>query len=821
MMLKITFLLIVLTFANVSWSQSLTISSTGQTGTSGTNWSLASNVLTITGPADVNASVISGHLASNNLSLSGVVNISVNAAISWSTNTTLTLNASQNILVYRDITASGSSPELNIYYGGSNATTAPNNTYIYALSQRNRNKINFSSSSAVFRVGNETYSVVTNLSQLTQAMSNATSSTRVALGASISLSQTYTNSLFPINFEGKFDGSFAFLEELELTPVQIFEGINKEIFHNHNIGANLYIDNLKGANGELGLRVGDTDKYFGVINVGDEKKLHDLAMNNGILGTDKDFSESLFAQINHLQPKQEINMLIGSKKFTEGWSSWRVSSMGLMNIGKSEGSQIIQLFGRGVRLQGYEFSLKRSLGLDDYQRPANLKQVRKHLRPLETLQIFGVKANYMERFKELLEEEGLPTNSGDWVTITIPTQNKIDISTSDLKLIQVKESENFKKKEILTLELNTDVFRNKQVEVDWYPKIDTLESTKSSRVETTKQVCYLEENHFAFIDWTKLYFEIQNFKANKGFPNLEIELTLLQDIVKNNSWYRVFIPKDKMEFSSFKNVSVWQELATILLKKYIEQYYLYFKNRFNAENIETRKLLPTDDNLILQYDIRLNKNEDVDDIDKKFRKLKTDFTDSAFKSIQIATQVEAFDNLMHLYKPLIYVGKGYESKLQVFPVALNESEHQFMKDFEVQIAKIKDSKKLEDVFLLRNQSKKGIGFFAEGNNFYPDFILWIKKDGKQYLTFIDPKGIRNSKGMNDPKIQFYKYLADKVQPQVINEDLILNSFIVSNTKWIEVNWKDSHTISDFNDNHVYFQEEQSGEYITKMINKLF
>jgi uncharacterized repeat protein (TIGR02543 family) len=187
-------------------AQNLTISSTGQTGTSGTNWSLASNVLTITGNADVNASVFSNHLASNNLSLSGVVNIYVNAAISWSSNTILTLNASQNILIYRDITASGSSPQLYIYYGGSSASTAPNNTYIYALSQRNRNKISFSSSSAVFRVGNETYTVCTNLSQLSQAMSNATSSTRVALGASINLSQTYTNSLFPINFSGKFDG---------------------------------------------------------------------------------------------------------------------------------------------------------------------------------------------------------------------------------------------------------------------------------------------------------------------------------------------------------------------------------------------------------------------------------------------------------------------------------------------------------------------------------------------------------------------------------------------------------------------------------------
>lgn len=614
-----------------------------------------------------------------------------------------------------------------------------------------------------------------------------------------------------------FEGSFAYLEELELTPEQIFEGINREVFHNHNIGANLYLDNLKGASGELGLRVGDTDKYFGVINVGDEKKLHDLALNNGILGVDKDFSESLFGQINLAKPKQEINLLIGSKKFTEGWSSWRVSSMGLMNIGKSEGSQIIQLFGRGVRLQGYEFSLKRSLGLDDYQRPENLKQVRKHLRPLETLQIFGVKANYMERFKELLEEEGLPTNAGDWVTITLPTKNKIDIAASNLKLIQVKETENFKRKEIIPLKLNTDVFKNKQVEVDWYPKIDSLESTKSSKVETNKQIGYLESQHLALIDWTKVYFEIQNFKASKGFPNLEIDVTGLKEIIQSNAWYRIFIPQDKMDFSSFKNINVWQELTTVLLKKYIEQYYLYFKNRFNADHIETRKLLPTDDNLILQYDIRLNKNEEVEEIEKKFIKLKTEFTDSAFQSIQIANQVEAFDHLLHLYKPLIYLGKGYDNKIQVFPVALNDAEHQFMKDFETQAERIKKQKELDEVFLLRNQSKKGIGFFAEGNNFYPDFILWINKGSKQYLTFIDPKGIRNSKGISDPKIQFYKYLSNIVQPQVDAENLILNSFIVSNTKWLEVNWKESLSINDFNENHVFFQVDQNTDYIHKLI----
>lgn len=64
--------------------------------------------------------------------------------------------------------------------------------------------------------------------------------------------------------------------------------------------------------------------------------------------SERDFSGSYFRAINN--PDSNIKVLIGSKKFTEGWSSWRVSTMGLLNVGKSEGSMVIQLFGRGVRL---------------------------------------------------------------------------------------------------------------------------------------------------------------------------------------------------------------------------------------------------------------------------------------------------------------------------------------------------------------------------------------------------------------------------------------------------------------------------------------
>ena len=217
-----------------------------------------------------------------------------------------------------------------------------------------------------------------------------------------------------------FETSFSYLISQNLDGTAIYKGINELVFNNTQLGANLYLDNLKGADGELGLRVGQSD-YFGVINVGDEKTLYDLAIENGVLGGEKDFSESLFKNIN--EENSKINLLIGSKKFTEGWSSWRVSSMGLMNVGKSEGSQIIQLFGRGVRLKGFQFSLKRSRGLDVYQNQMIFVSldlycvIWKHFRYL-------VCANYMEQFKKFLEEEGLPTNDSNWITIKIPTQKK-------------------------------------------------------------------------------------------------------------------------------------------------------------------------------------------------------------------------------------------------------------------------------------------------------------------------------------------------------------------------------------------------------------
>ena len=189
-----------------------------------------------------------------------------------------------------------------------------------------------------------------------------------------------------------------------------------------NINGVLKLENLKACNGEIALTLGE-NVAFGVINVGDTNELIKLCEANELRTIDNDFQESLF---NNIKDKDSrVKILIGSKKFTEGWDSWRVSAIGLMNIGKKEGRQIIQLFGRGIRLQGYNMSLKRTSALGAINIGAAIPE---YISTLETLNIFGINANYMKEFRDMLLKENVP-----------PNDEKIDIKLPILPTIESDE----------------------------------------------------------------------------------------------------------------------------------------------------------------------------------------------------------------------------------------------------------------------------------------------------------------------------------------------------------------------------------------------
>lgn len=125
------------------------------------------------------------------------------------------------------------------------------------------------------------------------------------------------------------------------------------------------------------------------------------------------------------------------------------------------------------------------------------------------------------------------------------------------------------------------------------------------------------------------------------------------------------------------------------------------------------------------------------------------------------------------------------------------------------------------LYLLRNKSKVGIGFFEAGN-FYPDFIMWIARDDKQYITFIDPKGIMMlEKNINNPKILFYKTIKEleaQLQPSYSKEQIILNSFILSGTPAADAAAFYGVKITEFESRNVLFLED--ADCIEKMISRI-
>ena len=172
----------------------------------------------------------------------------------------------------------------------------------------------------------------------------------------------------------------------------------------------------------------------------------------------------------------------------------------------------------------------------------------------------------------------------------------------------------------------------------------------------------------------------------------------------------------------------------------------------------------------------------------------------------------------HLYKPLVFKDKG-TTTLSIKPVELNDGEKDFVEDLGSYIKRTTAEYKDVEIYLLRNQSKTGLGFFTEGN-FYPDFIMWIKKDDKQYISFIDPKGIRNSNPRKDPKMELAITIKG-IEADLGDTNTVLNSFILSNTSLNTLNELHTNlTYQFFEDKNVLFQSDRRSSYIEKMFEKI-
>jgi len=630
-------------------------------------------------------------------------------------------------------------------------------------------------------------------------------------------------------FSGRFTPLMGFAGNVDA----LYADILQRVF-NAPARQRLKLVNIKSSKGELALRIGDAEP-FGLINIGDDSKFFSQAEDVEAFDSERDdFGGALFGTLNN--KRSQLNVLIGSRKFTEGWSSWRVSTMGLLNMGQGEGSQIIQLFGRGVRLKGKGFSLKRTT---PQERPKGT-----HLDKLETLNVFGVRASYMAAFKDYLREEGI-TPSDEILELDFPT--RANLPAGKLKTLALKDGykdnqkQGFKRTHYPWLYEIPAEFANKikspHVILDLYPRVEALSTDRStgSLVKTeARHKGKLSADLFALFDWDRIYLALQEYKIQRSWSNLRLDRQKLIGFCSGPAdWYTLFIPSVELTVRRFRDVSKQEDILIRLLIEYTDRFYNALKKGYEGQFYDIAHIDEDHGSMLKLYQFEIDNTDSGLEYLKKLEVLKQLVADGKIgeASQWNAPHMVAISFDRHLYYPLLAPEDKDLVPLKMRPLGFDApSEWQFVQDLE-NFYRSPEGKEVigsRSLYLLRNadSEKKGLGFALAGN-FYPDFLLWLVDEatGQQWLSFVDPKGLRNL-DLSHPKLGLYKEV--KTLEQTLGAQakpgeppLVLNAFVLSPTKFSDLlNVGDPTQKAELENRHVLFMEDGGPVYLNKLFDKM-
>jgi hypothetical protein len=603
------------------------------------------------------------------------------------------------------------------------------------------------------------------------------------------------------------------LKDSKMDGRTMFADIVRRLFRAES-PASLEMNIIRSADGELGLRVHGASAYFGLIYVGDAPAFRALVEEHApdVEVGEEAIGGALFTTING--PKSDLQILIGAKKFIEGWDSWRVSNMCLLNVGRSEGSEIIQLFGRGVRLKGLNGGLKRSTSIAGKDHP-------KDIRLLERLNIFAIRADYMSQFRNYLEREGVDT--GGVIELTLKLWGETGFKDENLYVPRWPEESTFLDKE--TIELQVD--EKATIRHDISTRIEAIVGSRGAIKDSSATVgasVRITDSILALLDWEQIRIELVAHRESAGYRNLLIPTGTPRTILSASgpAMYDLIAPKSLLSPSRFDGVGKIEALAVEILKRYMDSYYRLQQRRWDSQHLKYSTLTMRESNF-QNYSVRVPISEPklVTAVKKLIKE----------KAKRFKASVKELPNLYfdrHIYQPLLLETRD---EVTIAPPGLNTGEAQFVKDLRDYCAKEKDgSLKDKKIFLLRNLARgKGIGFF-EGAGFYPDFILWVKQGKEQRIIFVEPHGLlHDAVPAKNEKVGLHKKLKEDAAPELKKlKHVSLDAFVISATpydklrdKWVHDDGS-SWTKDECAEEHVLFPlREGDYDYIPHILDTAY
>ncbi len=536
---------------------------------------------------------------------------------------------------------------------------------------------------------------------------------------------------------------------------------------------------------ELGIRLpgAQSDRWFGTAYVGDAPKLAQALAAAGVTVEDADeVTGSLFARLGDLP---DVKFLIGSRKFIEGWSTFRVSTRGLLQIGRNAGTQVIQLFGRGVRLAGVGGRLKRA---------SHVPELGPHPQGIElgeTLYVFGVKAEYVQTWLDTLNREGMPAQS-EVVPVTLRENIaalglQIPNHDPDRDLAFASEAVRFVASEHGSIEIDLSSHLSLQdgvgevqalhdaTQVNPAPALLGKRVSAETLFQHAQRLAHQQAMHQVWVtpgeagkwlqavsvrvpsarlplgpdDQQRMLHELlAQWEAALGRTLRRARLAfltqhpLLEAITQDHANFPVQTLADGTRRMGYR---VEAMLAQDVVKSALEA----LRKNLNGVQVQPQGW----DRIVSTL------REEAGETDLK------DTLAQVIAALDAQTDTDALGPPLprlhipqHLYSPLLLAApakpvsadgqlsllEDQPVSLRISPPPLQDSEARLVWDLRRvwQAEHAKPEWTGVEVVLLRNLAGVGVGLFA-AEGFFPDFLLWLKRGPKQVLAFVEPKGLRH------------------------------------------------------------------------------
>jgi superfamily II DNA or RNA helicase len=489
---------------------------------------------------------------------------------------------------------------------------------------------------------------------------------------------------------------------------------------------------------EMIFKLRSSEKPFALIKIGDISRwIREELEGYDIVETFD--NESYFKKIN--RDDSDINILMGSRTFYEGWDSNRPNIILYINIGVGSQAKkfVLQSVGRGIRIEPIKNERKRIQKLLSAKKISQeiYKKVKDLSLPLETLFIFGTSASALKEtintFKEMKGEE-------------ISVGNYFEIN---------------KKAEKLPLF------------VPVYKPVEHIlaEEKEITRFHLNKEDFSLTKNYYNYLADDRIV--LMNYNATP-----QVLEKIKESFAKEGEYY-------KFE----ENLMVIDNPA-LILSKIINHFSLMPEKFDHFEKIEKGKF-------IVHFEkIRFNpKRKNLDEFLKnieyvknyelkkdKIEQLKFDWKNNKISDLQFSKEIEEFSKYReeerfngikikyipnHYYYPVVLSESKYKIDY-LNHIITEESEVKFIKELDEYLAKEDNlfDKKF-DWWLFSKLDETTDEVYIPWYNpktekiehFKPDFIFWLCKGKEYYILFVDPKSITFTD--YEHKVDWYKRIFEE------------------------------------------------------------